>query len=163
MRVVVESLAEEFDPMDVAAAAVKLAQAASEAGQGDEEEIPVYPPREREHPTAAGAATAGAGAAGAATPKKHAKGKLAQRGTPTTGARFCRLFIGAGRQAKIRPGDLVGAIANEAGVAARTVGAIQIGDSYSLVEVVEEEADRIIEALRASTIKGRRVTVRRER
>ena len=50
----------------------------------------------------------------------------------------------------VRPGDLVGAIANEAGVPSRVIGAIEIPDGFSLVEVPEGNADRIIVALRAT-------------
>ncbi|MEP7002029.1 MAG: DbpA RNA binding domain-containing protein, partial [bacterium] len=74
-----------------------------------------------------------------------------------------RLYIGAGRNSNIRPADLVGAIVNEAGIDARAIGAIQITDRFSLVEVPDESADGIIEMLRATTIKGKRVPVRRDR
>jgi ATP-dependent RNA helicase DeaD len=74
-----------------------------------------------------------------------------------------RLYIGAGRAANVRANDLVGAIVNEAGVDPRAIGAIQITDRFSLVEVPAEIADSIIEALRATTIKGKRVPVRRDR
>jgi ATP-dependent RNA helicase DeaD len=74
-----------------------------------------------------------------------------------------RLYIGAGRKAKIRPGDLVGAIANETGLDARAIGSIQIADRFSLVEVPEASADAIIEVLRTTTIKGKKVPVRRDR
>ena len=74
-----------------------------------------------------------------------------------------RLFVGAGRAAGIRPGDLVGAIANEAGLSGGDIGAIQIADGFSLVEVPEAAADRVIAALRAGTLKGQKVNVRRER
>ena len=74
-----------------------------------------------------------------------------------------RLYIGAGRTAKVRPGDLVGAIANEAGIDARAIGAIQIADRFSIVEVPEEIADDVVDALRNSTIKGKKVLVRRDR
>ena len=50
VRVVVESLAGEFDVMDVAAAAVKMAHAATGSEGGDEEEIP-EPPRPTFRPT----------------------------------------------------------------------------------------------------------------
>ena len=76
---------------------------------------------------------------------------------------MARLYVGAGRNAKVRPADLVGAIVNEAGVDPRAIGAIQITDRFSLVEVPEEIADEIIGTLRASTIKGKRVPVRRDR
>jgi ATP-dependent RNA helicase DeaD len=74
-----------------------------------------------------------------------------------------RLFFGLGRRAGIRPQDLVGAIVGESGISARDIGAIQITDRFSLVEVPEAAASKIIAALRRSTIKGRKPTVRRER
>jgi ATP-dependent RNA helicase DeaD len=63
----------------------------------------------------------------------------------------------------VRPADLVGAIANEAGVDSRAIGAIEIADRYSLVELPNEIADDVINALRTTTIKGKRVPVRRDR
>jgi ATP-dependent RNA helicase DeaD len=63
----------------------------------------------------------------------------------------------------MRPGDLVGAITGEAGLTGSSVGAIQIADSYSLVEVPDAVADDIVRALSTATIKGRRLEVRRER
>ena len=74
-----------------------------------------------------------------------------------------RLFFGIGRRAGIRPQDLVGAIAGESGLSAREIGAIQITDRFSLVEVPEPAADMVIAAMQRSTIRGRRPTVRRER
>ena len=74
-----------------------------------------------------------------------------------------RVYIGAGRKAGIRPGDLVGAIANEARVDSGNIGAIEIADRFSLVEVPESMAEQVIDALRSTTIKGKRVTVRRDR
>ena len=74
-----------------------------------------------------------------------------------------RLFVGVGRRAGIRPQDLVGAIAGEARLSARQIGSIEITDRFSLVEVPESAATGVIAALRASTIKGKKATVRRER
>ncbi|HEX2254474.1 MAG TPA: DbpA RNA binding domain-containing protein, partial [Thermoanaerobaculia bacterium] len=76
---------------------------------------------------------------------------------------IARLFIGAGREAGVRPQDLVGAITGEAGLTGRQVGAIDIADRFSIVEVEEALAGKVIQALRDSTIKGRKVTVRRDR
>jgi ATP-dependent RNA helicase DeaD len=73
-----------------------------------------------------------------------------------------RLFIGAGREAGVRPQDLVGAITGEAGVAGREVGAIEIADRFSLVDVADDVAEAVIGALRGAKIKGRKVKVRRE-
>jgi ATP-dependent RNA helicase DeaD len=74
-----------------------------------------------------------------------------------------RVFVGAGRAAGMRPGDLVGAITNEAGLRGGDIGAIQIADGFSLVEVPEAAADHVIRTLRDATIRGQKVTVRRER
>jgi ATP-dependent RNA helicase DeaD len=74
-----------------------------------------------------------------------------------------RLYVPVGKSAGIRPGDLVGAIANEANVDSAQIGSIEITDKFSLVEVPEAAADSIIAALSRSTIRGKRVKVRRER
>ncbi|MCS6801791.1 MAG: DEAD/DEAH box helicase [Chloroflexota bacterium] len=66
-----------------------------------------------------------------------------------------RLFLDVGRRAGVRPGDIVGAIANEADIPGREIGAIDISDTVTVVEVPEDRVERILEALRATTIKGR--------
>ena len=74
-----------------------------------------------------------------------------------------RLFIGAGRKAGIGPGDLVGAITGEAGVTSKSVGAIEIADNFSIVEVSEDVADEVIGAMKGALLRGKKVTVRRDR
>jgi ATP-dependent RNA helicase DeaD len=145
-RVVVESLAREFDVLDVAAAAVKQADAGDRQAEG-EEDIPT-------------AATTPRAARGMPPAGKSTRTVRRPRITPDQDV--TRLYIGGGRKAKIRPADLVGAIVNEVGIDARAIGSIQISDRFSLVEVPEELADGIITALRATTIKGKRLAVRRD-
>ena len=149
VRVVVESLSDEFDPVDIAAAAVKMAHDA--LGGNEEREIPAPPapaPRERGEWRGASAD----------------KPRLRPHKGPANGdGDSVRLFIGAGRDAGIRPGDLVGAITGEADVPSRSLGAIEIADKFSLVEVPEALADRIIAALKATKIRGKKVNVRREK
>ena len=70
------------------------------------------------------------------------------------------VYVGAGREAGIRPGDLVGAIANEAKINSCVIGAIQIEERFSIVDVPEGMAGGIIDALGRSRIKGRKVPVR---
>ncbi len=74
-----------------------------------------------------------------------------------------QLWIGGGRQAGLRPGDLVGAITNEAGVPGSVVGAIQLFDDFALVDVQAQVADAVEHALRNATIRGQKLPVRRER
>ncbi len=72
-----------------------------------------------------------------------------------------RLYLSVGRKDGIRPHDLVGAIANETGLAGREIGPIRIAEHSSIVGVPAARVDAVIEALRGATIKGRRATVRR--
>lgn len=74
-----------------------------------------------------------------------------------------RLYVGVGRAAGVRPQDLVGAITGESSLSGREIGSIEIADRFSLVEVPDAAADGVIAAMRGTTIKGRRATVRRER
>ena len=76
---------------------------------------------------------------------------------------FTRLFVGTGRKGGIRPQDLVGAICGETDLQGRQIGAIEITDNFSLVEVPSGSADQVIKALGNTTIKGRKTSVRRER
>jgi ATP-dependent RNA helicase DeaD len=74
-----------------------------------------------------------------------------------------RLFIQAGRAAGIRPQDIVGAIANESRLSGRDIGAIQIADRFAIVEVPSDAAEEVIDALRSTTLKGRKFAVRLDR
>src|SRR5205807_3202313 len=89
--------------------------------------------------------------------------KADARRRQASGGDVTRLFIGAGREAGIRPGDLVGAITGEAGIDSRDLGAIEIADRFSLVDVPKSRAEDIMAALRASTLRGKKVTVRLDR
>jgi ATP-dependent RNA helicase DeaD len=145
-RRVVESLAVDHDVLDIAAAAAKLADEAREGAADDEQDIPkdvafVQPFNERPRFV-----------------KKNPD--AAQR---MLSADMTRIFIDLGRNAGIRPGDLVGAITNEAKIDARQVGAIDIADKFSLVEVSNASVDNVIAVLRNTKIRGKNVTARRDR
>jgi ATP-dependent RNA helicase DeaD len=172
-RVVAEGLAEEFDIMDVAAAAVWLVDETT-GGEEETEEISVAAaPSDQEERVKGGGkrgsrqkerSERGAGrSAGRGAERGAGRGAGRRPGRSVPEWDVARLFVGAGRSAGVRPGDIVGAIANEVGIDSNMIGSIEISDRFSLVEVPEEIADDIISALRASTIKGRRVTVRRDR
>ncbi|HEX3623755.1 MAG TPA: DEAD/DEAH box helicase [Acidimicrobiales bacterium] len=146
-RVVVETLADKFDVMEVALAAVKLAhEAVGAGGGGDEEDIPQLTP-----PSAPIERRDG----------KPAGGRPSPAGRRGPSPDMTRVFVGAGRTAGIRPQDLVGAITGETRLGGRDIGAIQIADRFSLVEVPDAAVDEVVKALRATTIKGRKATVRR--
>ena len=72
-------------------------------------------------------------------------------------AGMVRLFINVGRNQGARPQDFVGAIANEAGIPGRAIGAIDIFDDYAFVDIPQEFVDRVLAAMRGAKIKGRPV------
>jgi ATP-dependent RNA helicase DeaD len=149
-RVVLEPLTDEFDVMDIALAAVKLAHEAS--GPVSEEEIPEVSLDDRRD-------RKGRRGDRKDDRRPERRGERGGRG-PSQG--MTRLFVGVGRGARIRPQDLVGAITGESGLRGREIGAIEISDRFSLVEVPEGAADEVIAALKGATIKGKRPTVRRD-
>ena len=222
-RVVVESLSEEFDVMQIAMAALQLAHAA-EGGLAEREDAQDIPslsfPQGRGGPSRGADRSSGRGrperfergdrndrgprrdrfendrttaprAPRGEYPDRAPRDRAPERSGPRAGfddvlrprdprdrdprgerdARprrpgggdVTRVFVGLGKQAGVRPGDLVGAIANEAGVDARDIGAIDIGDRFSLVEVPGVAAERVVRALRETTIRGRKVEARRDR
>ncbi len=70
-----------------------------------------------------------------------------------------RLFINAGKQQKISARDVVGAIAAEAGIQGRLIGAIDIYDRYTFVEVPKENAKQVLSIMNKSHIKGRKINI----
>jgi ATP-dependent RNA helicase DeaD len=144
-RAVVEPLGEEFGIYEVALAAVKLAAEASGTSRDEEDlpEVDLPAPDDR-------------GGRGKAAGRDQRNGRLAAKDTT-------RLFVGTGRSSGVRPEDLVGVIARRSHLSGREIGAIEIADRFSLVEVPETAADDVIAALRQVSIKGRKATVRRER
>ena len=70
---------------------------------------------------------------------------------------MARIYLDIGRDDGVRPADIVGAIANEAGVPGRAVGAIDLYERFSFVEVPQNLSDRVIKALKRTTIRGRKI------
>jgi ATP-dependent RNA helicase DeaD len=137
----VTELAEEFDASKLAAAVLKLY--AEETGRATTED------RHDELANFGGYGQrngAGAGAPG---------GAPRQRGGGGGEAGMTRLFVNIGRNMHVRPQDFVGAIANEANIPGRAIGAIDILDTYSFVDVPTDAAPRVIEAMNNASIKGR--------
>ena len=148
---VIDELAGDHDVREIATAAIKLAHEAK-ASEADETEIPEFVPRDERS-------------------RRPGKGGEPQRremsGHP--GGRFqgpgpkTRLFINLGRRDRVRPGDLVGAIANESDLTGRDIGPINITDNFSTVDVPAAAADDVIAAIKRTTIRGKRPMIRRDR
>jgi ATP-dependent RNA helicase DeaD len=71
-----------------------------------------------------------------------------------------RLFIDAGRLSGVRPTDIVGAIANEAGVPGRAIGVIDIHDEFTFVEVPAQYQEQVLAGMSGATIRNRRANIR---
>ncbi|KEO84201.1 DEAD/DEAH box helicase [Tumebacillus flagellatus] len=118
-RAILAGLVDEFDPLDLASAALKIA-----SGEDFEEPETDYNFGET------------GGAPG-----------------------MVRFFVNIGRSAKIGPSDLVRFISEEAGIPGNAVGKIDIFDKFTFVEVQEESAPFVYEALRKSRMNGARVNL----
>ena len=152
-----QALGDKFSPADLAHAALQQCLAAFAEGEDTKEiasftsRAPDGQSRERQPGGRGNPRDARHGAARNRTRSAHGGWDVAQ------------LYVGAGRLAGVRPADLVGAIANELDLDSRAIGAIEIAPHFSLVEVPAEIIDDIVDGMRRTTIKGKRVTVRRDR
>jgi ATP-dependent RNA helicase DeaD len=146
---VLDELSADADVRDVSRAALKVAHDAR-TSQAEEVEIPAFVQRERDDRRPV-----------------HKRERRPAPGKP--GGTFrgpgpkTRLFIDLGRRDRIRPGDLVGAIANESELTGRDIGPINVAASFSTVDVPAAAADAVIAAIKQTTIRGKRANIRRDR
>lgn len=70
-----------------------------------------------------------------------------------------RLFINIGKKQKVKPGDILGAIAGESGISGSLVGAIDMYDKYTFVEVPKEYGREVLSAMKNAKIKGKSINV----
>jgi ATP-dependent RNA helicase DeaD len=151
VKPVVDSLVPEFDVLDIAAGAIQLLLDRESTAAGDAAlELEILPPEPEPLRVPRGVRAPGA---------RMARGPSDRQleGDVT------RLFIGLGKKAGVRPGDIVGAITGEANVESDAIGTIRVAETHSLVEVPEALASDIIAALKTAKIRGKRVLVRRDR
>jgi ATP-dependent RNA helicase DeaD len=118
-RAILGELVDEFDPVDVAAAALKLASSPDFNTVEDDYDF---------------------GDTGGS------KGMV-------------RFFLNIGKTANISPADLVKAVSDHSGVPPRAIGKIDMFDRFTFLEVEEESAPFVYEALRQSRINGMRINL----
>ena len=126
------------------------------AGPADEQEIP-------EAPKGGAVDVVRPGAPPCAGARPESRGKTASGVHRVTGEPMAKLFIGIGRNAGMRPQDVVGAVAGETRLSGKDVGVIEILERFTLVEVPEAAADEVVTALRGTMIRGGTPTVRRDK
>jgi len=145
-RAVLDALGDEYSERDIALAAIKLVHRARGATI-DEREIP---------------------------DASQSKGKWDKDGKSKGKSKFDKggrgksfdgekgyVHIDIGRKAGLRPGDLVGAIANEAGLSGSDIGPIKIQEHWAMVGVPESEVENILKAMKQTTIRGSKAKLRR--
>jgi len=62
----------------------------------------------------------------------------------------------------VKPGNIVGAIANEAGLEAKYIGRIDIHDDYSMIDLPDSMPDDILAHLKKVWVAGQQLRIRRE-
>ena len=70
-----------------------------------------------------------------------------------------RLFINIGKSQKVSPKDILGAVAGESGIPGRLVGAIDIYDKYTFIEVPREYAEDVLTSMNQAKIKGKNINM----
>ena len=133
--VVLEPLLDEFDGVEIAAAALRLLE------------------RERER-----SAQLLSGTHTGVTAK--GTGSSAQSAAGVAAGQWKRIFITIGEMDGVRSSDIVSAVTAQGGLAPDRVGKAEIRDNHTLVEVAADDAERAAEKLNGTTIKGRRVVAR---
>ena len=71
-----------------------------------------------------------------------------------------RLLLAVGYEHGLRPQDVVGAIANEAGIPGRAIGQIEILATSTVVEIPMQLGVKILSALRKTTVRGQQARPR---
>ena len=148
-RAVLDALGDEYSERDIALAAIKLVHRARGATI-DEREIP-------DASQSKGKWDKGGKSKGKS---KFDKGDKGGRGKSFDGEKGY-VHIDIGRKAGLRPGDLVGAIANEAGLSGSDIGPIKIQEHWAMVGVPESEVENILKAMKQTTIRGSKAKLRR--
>ena len=74
-----------------------------------------------------------------------------------------KLYFNGGKKKKLRAGDFVGAISRIEGITGEDIGIIDVQDNVSYVDILNGKGNKVIEALKNSTIKGKKLKVERAR
>ena len=157
-----EPLLSEFDGLEIAAAALRIFERnrSDESARRADAERPVPRAADRSAERSPERSPDRGEERREARPKRtegaRAKSDRGDRGS----GEFTRVFISIGDRDGVRPGDLVGAIAGEAGITSDRIGKLDIRDGHSVAEIASSDADAVIEKMNGLTIKGRRITAR---
>jgi ATP-dependent RNA helicase DeaD len=77
-----------------------------------------------------------------------------------SGEGMVSLFLNVGRRHRVAPGDIVGAIANEGDVPGKAIGAIDVFDRHTLVDIAPEYVEQVLDLMKESRIRKERLNIR---
>lgn len=86
---------------------------------------------------------------------------LDQRNTAPLLPEMVTLSLSAGRKDKIRPGDILGSLIKDAGLAASSIGKININTLHSYVAIHKDQIDKACQHFRNSKLKGRKLIAKK--
>ncbi|MBZ0286974.1 MAG: DEAD/DEAH box helicase, partial [Anaerolineae bacterium] len=150
-RTLIQDMADAgADIHEIAAAAIRLARASE--GQRPVEDVREYQeredyqrrPREWEKNRRP-------------VPNGNGDGRRPRRSNDEREPGMVRLLLDVGKAHGVRPGDVVGAIAGEAGIPGRSIGAIDIRTNQTFVDVKEDHAEKVLVKVKHWTLRGQKV------
>ena len=74
----------------------------------------------------------------------------------------CEMKIEVGHEHQVKPGMIVGAIANEAGLESQYMGRINIYDDYSTIDLPDEMPKEIFQHLKKVRVQGQQLRITRD-
>ncbi len=164
-QLVSELVRADVDLMDIAAAAIKLARANEQALSlaeihqptsdykvtGTSSKKPARAERDRPRGERTGKT------------RRESSGEFSQQSTWMGKPReqgMVRLRMNLGKQHGIKPGDVVGAIASETGIPGKSIGAIDIREKHTLVDVAEQHVKKVLKASSGQyQLRGKAITL----
>ena len=136
VNIVEGMITEDYSALDIAAALMKhnLFDADAEEIDFDSEPVPSY---------------------------ENTAGKQSRKYRGEDDYQMTRLFINIGKKEKVKPNDIVGAIAGETGIPGRVIGHIDIFEEFTFVDVPKEYAKEIITVMKNKKVKGKKINIER--
>ena len=88
------------------------------------------------------------------------RGEILERRRDYAEGRLARYRIDVGREHMASPKDIVGAIANEAGLESRFIGQINLFEDYSTVELPSDLSNEVLQILRRARVRQQPLNIR---
>jgi len=149
----IELVGQGYDPLDIAAAALKLTRIEEKQRPiAPVEEVKDFHPRNRQRPNHRENGRKQSN--GHVSSGRSRKGNGHEKG-------MVRLSMSAGKAQGIRPNDVVGTIAYQANIPGYTIGAIRIQDQHTLVDVPEQYVAQVLDKAGAIQIHRQAITIER--